>query len=461
MWEWTKAAEKDRIRRYVDSFHRLAETFQYMPTQKERLSEEDVEEIYEIVRDTVCGACGRRQDCWGKNDERTYRLIYEMLVQIEEGIEEPVGMSTSFFRYCIRSGAFREELKNCFYRAKLNLMWSNRMLENRAAVAEQLQETAQIIREIACTVYDAQEEEGELERKVRVRMRMHRIRVKDLRVSTNILGKKEIIMTMTAGRGQCISTREIAVILSEIYGCVLVPERDSRITVGKEQSTIHFCEDTDYYMLTGMAGVPCMGQSVSGDNFAFLNANHGQVVMSLSDGMGVGNAACKESQAVIELLEQFLEAGFTVETAVRMINSSMVLQRGMQRFSTLDICSMNLYTGVCEMLKIGAATTYIKRQQEVEAVISTSLPVGVLQEVDWERIEKKLEPGDMIIMISDGVLDALPKEEGEELMSYLISRIRSSNPAEFANILLEQVQQFAPEGPKDDLTILVGGFWKK
>ena len=432
-----------------------------MPARKEGLSEEDVIEIYEIVRDTVCGACGRRQDCWGKNDERTYRLIYEMLVQIEEGVEEAVGEPTSFFRYCIRSGAFREELKNCFYRAKLNLMWSNRMLENRAAVAEQLQETAQIIREIACTVYDAQEEEGELERRVRTRMRMHRIKVKDLRVSRNALGKREIIMTMIAGKGQCISTREIAVILSEIYGCTIVPERDSRVTVGKEQSTIHFCEDTLYYMLTGMAGIPCREQSVSGDNFAFLNANHGQVVMSLSDGMGVGNQACKESQAVIELLEQFLEAGFTVETAVKMINSSMVLQRGMQQFSTLDICNINLYTGTCEMLKIGAATTYIRRKKCVEAVISTSLPVGVLQEIDFERMEKKLEPGDMIVMISDGVLDALPTEAGEELLKYLISHIQTSNPAEFANTLLEQVLQFQPDGPRDDLTILTGGFWKK
>ena len=113
------------------------------------------------------------------------------------------------------------------------------------------------------------------------------------------------------------------------------------------------------------------------------------------------------------------------------------------------------------MLKIGAATTYIRRRNGVEAVISTSLPVGVLQEIDFERIEKKLEPGDMVVMISDGVLDALPQEEGEELLKYFIGHIQTANPAEFANILLEQVCQFQPQGPKDDLTILTGGFWKK
>lgn len=460
MWEWTKAAEKDRIRRCVDSFHRLAETFQYMPVKKEGLNEEDVMEIYGMVRDTVCGECGRSRVCWGKNDEKTCRMIYEMLVRIEEG-EEEQGTGDSFFRYCVRSGAFYEELRNCFYRAKLNLMWSNRMLENRAAVAEQLQETAQIIREIACTVYDAREEEGETERKLRFRLKMHRVRVKDLRVFTNNLGKREVILTMCSGRGPYMAVRDIGGVLSEIYGCVMVPERDSRVTVGREPCTVHYVEDTHYYMITGMAGEPCRGQSVSGDNFGFLTANHGQVVMSLSDGMGTGAEAARESQMVVELLEQFLEAGFTPETAVKMINSNMVLQRGMQRFSTLDLCSINLYTGFCEMLKVGAAATYIRRSSGVETIVSTSLPVGVLQEIDYERIEKKLRPGDMIVMISDGVLDALPQEEGEELLKYLIRHITTSNPAEFALILKEQVLKFAPDGPADDITILAGGFWKK
>lgn len=34
-----------------------------------------------------------------------------------------------------------------------------------------------------------------------------------------------------------------------------------------------------------------------------------------------------QSELVLDLLEQFLEAGFSKETAIRMINSSLVLQR--------------------------------------------------------------------------------------------------------------------------------------
>lgn len=461
MGEWAKAAEKDRILRYVESFQRLAEIFQYMPTRKEGLSEEDIQDIYETVRTTVCSSCGRRRDCWGRDAEKTWRLSYEMLMQVEEGENLASDREKKFFQHCVKARTFKEELKNCFYRAKLNLMWSNRMLENRAAVGEQLQETAQIIEEIACTVYDAKTGEEELERKVRTRLRFHRVSVKDLRILHGAWGHPEVIMTMYTGKGHCVAVREIAAVLSEIYGCPMVAARDSRLTVGKERCTIHFVEETHYYMLTGMAGEACRGQSASGDNFGFLTGNHGQVIMSLSDGMGTGVKASKESQAVIELLEQFLDAGFSAETAVKMINSSMVLQRGMQRFSTLDICNINLYNGQCTLLKIGAAATFIRRNGWVETITSTSLPMGVLQEVDFEETTKKLEPGDMILMVSDGVLDALPREESEELLKYLILHITTSNPAEFAHLLLEQVMEFGENGPQDDMTILAGGFWKK
>ncbi len=461
MGEWMKAAEKDRIQRYVESFHRLAEIFQYMPVKKDGLNEEDIQEIYDAVRAAVCGSCGRQRKCWGGDADKTWRLTYEMLMQVEDGGDAVSDREKNFFHYCIRARTFKEEMKNCFSRAKLNLMWSNRMLENRAAVGRQLQETAQIIEEIACTVYDAKEAEDELERKLRMRLKLHRVLVKDLRVMHSTWGRSEIIMTMCTARGHCVAVKEVAAVLSAVCGCSMVAARDSRMTVGREQSTIHFVEETHYYMLTGMAGEACRGQAYSGDNFGFLTGNHGQVIMSLSDGMGTGVEASKESQTVIELLEQFLDAGFTVETAVKMINSSMVLQRGMQRFSTLDICNINLYNGECGLLKVGASTTFIRRKGWVEAITSTSLPMGVLQEVDFEKARKKLQSGDMIIMISDGILDALPQQEGEEILKYLIENIKTTNPAEFAHILLGQIMEFQKDGPQDDMTILAGGFWKK
>lgn len=470
MGEWEKASEKGRLQRYAESFQRLADVFRYLPSKKEELSEEDLQEIYESARDHVCSECGRYRECWGRNVQKTARLIYDLLAEIsetgdetqQEEEEQTVGRAQErFFHYCIKGLSFREEVKNCFYRAKLNMMWSNRMLENRAAVAQQLEETASIIEEIACTVFEAGKTDSALEKKVRYKLLLQRVWVRDLRMFQDNLGHSVILLTAQTAKGHCIAVKTLAEVLSQACGVHMVPERDSRLTLGHEICTLHFVEETNFYMLTGAAGRPGFGQAASGDNFAVLTGSHGQVILGISDGMGTGIKASRESQTVIELLEQFLSAGFAAETAVRMINSAMVLQRGMQRFSTLDICGVNLYSGQCEFLKIGAATTFIRRTMGVETITSTSLPVGIFREVDFERASKRLEHGDMIVMVSDGVLDALPVENRMDLMKYIISETRSDNPSEFADLLLEQVQSFANEMPADDMTILAGSFWKK
>lgn len=101
------------------------------------------------------------------------------------------------------------------------------------------------------------------------------------------------------------------------------------------------------------------GEQLSGDNFSFLPLDNGKFVMSLSDGMGCGVQACRESEMVIDLLEKFLEAGFHPETAIRMMNSAMVTHGENNLFSTVDVMQADLDTGQCEFYKIGASATFI------------------------------------------------------------------------------------------------------
>lgn len=466
MGEWDKASEKGRALRMAESFRHLAEVFQNLPERKEELGTDDLEEIYQSVREQVCSSCGKRADCWGRDYDRTVRLTYELLAAVAEDDGHLQADSAAFRakeqfqRHCIRGFVFADELRNSFCRARIHLMWSNRMLENRAAVGEQLQETAQIIREIACTVFEAGEVDSLLERRIKNRLKLQSVHVRELRVAQSA-GHPEMILTARTSHGHCVPVKLLADTISKACGRSFVPERDSRLTVGREQGVYHFVEDTRYYMLTGHAQAACAGQAASGDNFSVLTGSHGQVILGISDGMGSGAEAKRESQTVIELLEQFLGAGFSAETAVRMINSAMMLQRGMRSFSTLDICGISLYSGQCEFLKIGAATTFIRRAGWVETVTSASLPIGMFREVDFERARKRLEHGDMIVMMSDGVLDALPREEGEELMKYLILQADTDNPAELAQILIDQVRALGNGEPADDMTILAGGIWKK
>jgi stage II sporulation protein E len=192
-----------------------------------------------------------------------------------------------------------------------------------------------------------------------------------------------------------------------------------------------------------------------------LEPESGKMVMCLSDGMGSGSLACKESEMVIELVEKFLEAGFDVETAVRMMNSAMVMKGQEDLFSTVDISELDLYDGTCHFYKIGAAATFIRRNGIVECLISTSLPVGVSYKLDMEKSEKDLYNGDFLVMVSDGVLEYLHVPNPEETMQEIIESIETNNATILAKRILERVLLFTGGKAADDMTVLATAIWEK
>ena len=142
------------------------------------------------------------------------------------------------------------------------------------------------------------------------------------------------------------------------------------------------------------------------------------------------------------------------------MNTALVIAREEVRFSTIDASLFDLYKGTCEFVKAGASTTFIKRKDSVETINSATLPVGVIRELDLEPVERKLESGDFVIMVTDGVLDALPVGEQEALMSTFIQDADIVNPKELAHHILEQVLEYTQEVPVDDMTVLAIGIWE-
>ena len=160
-----------------------------------------------------------------------------------------------------------------------------------------------------------------------------------------------------------------------------------------------------------------------------------------------------------EMLEELLEAGFPVETAVQMMNTALVTGREEVKFCTLDVCLFDLYQGSCEFVKAGASATFIKRKKEVEKIESTTLPIGVVQNIELDREERNLESGEYVIMVTDGVMDALPEGSQEEKLVEFIRETDIVNPTEFARGILSQVLKSSGGMPMDDMTVLVIGIW--
>lgn len=287
-----------------------------------------------------------------------------------------------------------------------------------------------------------------------------RIRVNYLLMVKGKEGREEIYLSGEMHRGYMMTTANIAQLLSEALGKAYCCPREESSVLTQRRSLIRFREKVPYYIGYGMSRRLKQGQEVSGDQYSQLTLESGQAVMLLSDGMGSGEEAEAISRRFVDLFEEFMQAGFSQGNIIDLINPLLAGEGGGDRFTTMDFCGVDLYTGMGQFIKMGAATTFIRRAEVVESIQSTTLPVGVLPQTIKDESRKKLYHGDMVVMISDGVLEAIPFCNQEQCFQELLFKLDYQNPQELAEALMQQVEGLATGGLRDDATILTMGIWK-
>ena len=140
--------QKEKVERYAASFQKLADTFYGMPYWKEYLSAGQVEQILRDAGECMCSQCYHREICWGKQKDSLYRGGEVMIRALEEGDEEKVDqIRAEWAEFCGKSVQYLETVRERFQKERQNLIWGNRMIESRLAVAQQLTEISGIMEE--------------------------------------------------------------------------------------------------------------------------------------------------------------------------------------------------------------------------------------------------------------------------------------------------------------------------
>jgi len=403
----------------------------------------------------------RKTECLVQNRSATYQMMHEILCTVEEyGAELNVELKRKLKKQCQAAPRFLRETLELFENAKQILVWNNKIVKNREGYAGQLNSFAKEIqrttRELDAGIF----EDDHLEKRLKSQLKRSGIKVLSSVFYLTPEGKYEIHLTVKTTKGQCVATKDFASQVGKCIGRVMMPEQGERPILGEEYCTVACVEGAKYYTLQGVAKIGKGCEKISGDTFSMTNLPGGKKGVALSDGMGTGEKAFKESTMVVEMLEELLEAGFPVKTAIQMLNTALVIGRDEVQFATVDVSIFDLYSGKCEIVKAGGTTTFIKRKDHIEEVASVSLPIGVLQDIEVDIREIQMESGDFVIMVTDGVMDALPVGKQEELLMKFINETDIQNPRELAHFIMGKVLETSGTVPGDDMTILVVGIWK-
>lgn len=451
----------EKLQSYAESFSGLSKMFYQMSHQKDTFAFEEMGKMQQEIRLKICVSCDQCALCWEKSNSPMYELFYRLIHSMESKGVPDREVNQQLSECCPYAQAVVEEAVGVFEKARLNMAWYNRLLENREVIAQQLDAMAYIMEDCAKEYTEITKEEGKLLAAIKYRLKERGAVTHEIHLYEKTNGRLSLRIGLVSRWGNCIAVKDIAKAVSEGMHKNMVPVKNSKTLVGKEEVLMIFEEAPVFHTLHGIARLSKDGAQISGDNFSFLDLEGGQTVLTLSDGMGSGLRACKESEMVIELIEKFLETGFEKETAIRMMNSAMVMHGEDGMYSTVDMAAMDLYTGNCEFYKIGAAPTFIKRQEQVDMVESASLPAGIFQQVEIERSNRQLQDGDFVILVSDGVLDYLHVPNPEETMKEILETIQINNPGQLAKQVLERILLFTGGKVPDDMTVLTAGIWER
>ena len=340
------------------------------------------------------------------------------------------------------------------------VLWKKRLMENRELFADNLREMASIMGQVA----------GKEVRVIwfpqkRKKQMIHILEEEGLDVSDIYRLERGEGAALLAIRLRCIknvqcTSEELAGYLSVLLNKHLQPVVGTPFHVPMEYTTLYFEEEARYTVLSGYARAVKETEKVSGDNYSFFETKNGYYMAILSDGMGSGEKACADSEIVVDMAEKLMDAGFSIKSTVQMINDALLAGAENANMSTLDLCGVDLYEGMATFVKIGSASTYIKSGDEIEKLTSSSLPLGVFHKQDIELIRRKISDGDYIVMLSDGIMDCVTQERGEDFLMDLMCELNCKRPSEIANYIMKYVLNLSKGRIRDDMTVLVMGFWE-
>lgn len=385
------------------------------------------------------------------DDEKAYLLS-------EYGKRRLLGYAESFKEL---AKSFDTQFDGTLLMEREDLVLQKKLWENRCLLSENLNEVSAIMAKLAGEVFGFRAFPEKKEKQIVQAFRNEKIEVVEIYHIQPPEGKAKIGAGLRSDKQGGYRTEEIATMLSILLGIKLEPTAACPYFVDQTLRYYSFIEETRFNALTGFARAVKETETVSGDNYSIIESEQGTVTVLLSDGMGSGLDACQDSEKVLDLMDKLMEAGYSYTKAAGLMNSNLLAKAEEDSFSTLDICHIDLYEGYGEFCKIGAAPSYLKRGRMVEQISDCGLPLGVFADLRLQTTGRQLEDGDVIFLVSDGVIDAVEEYGYGEDLGQMISHMDEPSPKEAARTLLQTVIRMAKGRIKDDMTVLVIGLWEK
>ncbi len=411
--------------------------------------------LFDEISQGFCKSCALYTTCWDQDFYRTYKNLFELFSLAEsagkvDSEDFPPGMR----KRCLRCRELAARINQVFEHLRVTEYWQGKLLESKEIVSNQLRGVSDIIKNLAGEIDLRTRVDQELRNRVLRECRKQGVKVHDaipVVTAENQVYFRIVAASCTDGATCDTLAPTVSLFMGETYE---VCDKRCPRQAGKGRCEFTLARAHGYRVVTGAAQLA--KERVSGDSFTVATLKEGKELLVLSDGMGVGKRAFMESRAVVNLLEELLTGGFAKEVALKTINTVLLLRSPSETFATVDLCLVDLYSAETDFVKIGSAPTFIKRGTRVGVVTSSSPPIGILNNLETVCERKALRAGDIIVMVTDGVLDSQRGRDDREVwLSRLLAETDEIDPQRISDLIINRALDRARGQPADDMTVLV------
>ncbi len=435
------------------TFDNLSSNLEEQTKVNKVITSEDYKKISESVVDKVCKDCKCYNTCFVETSYTTENTIKNLLKAIETNDTEFFNNQIfTFSKICLKKDEFMKVLSIYNEFLTTELQWKNKLLENKYLACMQLNEVSKVFNDIKSNLSKAVTFLPKYEKQILYNLNVANIYPQKVLVMQNE-SVINIYITININLDETNAFKVISNTCNEVIGKKVKIINTSFI--GNQSYEIELQEVNNYDISFAVSTMK--KNEVSGDSYSTMNFANKKALLAISDGMGSGEKASKYSTMTLNLFEEFLEAGFDINVALKLINSSLILKNNNDSFSTIDSIIVDLYKGEALFIKIGSVKSFILRGEDVISINSKSLPIGILKEIEPKIYKKQLKQNDYVILISDGVLDVHNSyEKQEQWIKDLLKTFKGRGAKDLSEFILSEALKVSNNEVKDDMTVVCG-----
>ena len=153
------------------------------------------------------------------------------------------------------------------------------------------------------------------------------------------------------------------------------------------------------------------------------------------------------------MIEKMGQNGFSNEETLNIINRLVKLKENGEVSSTLDMCVLNEKKNILEFIKLGASSSFVIVNNEVEEIKQETLPMGLLANVQHSTVEKEVTKGMYVVLMSDGAESDINKQELQTIVEKL--SLLEYTEKDLMNAIMDKIVGRQNKITLDDVTVIV------